>query len=198
MDAPRPRGVVVVLLVAVAAFVYLLVELVLATGDVDWLWDFSVFYASVERLAATGSLYMPEQLNGPFEAICDGCYCIRRPSGSSVPITLIPLVAAKAIWFPLMMAVAWLSVWLAASIGGARRTLESASLVVRGHWLLPAGVRRGLERRRGQVPWLVRGLGRARIGRIAGVSAGLATLLKVWPGRWCWWRSSRAASWPSP
>ena len=90
-------------------------------------------------------------------------------------------MAAKAIWFPLMMAVAWLSVWLATSIGGARRTLESAawSFVAIGFYLpvFDAAWNGNVGTILGLLVVLV-----ALGGTVAGVSAGLATLLKVSPG----------------
>jgi hypothetical protein len=178
----RVRQALAAMLVGVALIIYLAIALILATGDVPWLWDFEAYYLSAERFAAGGSLYTEAQLAGPFDAVCDMCFLYPPPFGQLlVPFTVVPLVAAKTIWFVLMMASAWLSVWLALSIGGAKRTVERAAWsfvavafflpTFHSAWMGNVGTLLGLL-------IVLVALG----GAIAGVSAALATVLKVSPG----------------
>lgn len=182
MTTSRARLAVAGLLIAFAVFVFAVVEFFVLTDDANWLWDFGSYYVAVERMLESDALYLPLQLDGPFHAICEDCYLYPPPFAQLlVPVTAIPLGLAKAIWFVVMLTAAWLSVWLALDIGGAPRTRERAawSLVavayfgptIHAVWNGNVGTILGL------LVVLV-----ALGGTVAGVSAALATLLKVSPG----------------
>jgi hypothetical protein len=143
--------------------------------------DFTAYYQAAERVLAGSSPYLYGQMEGSLPAFCGDCY-LYPPFFAQllVPVTLMPLAAAKTTWFVTSYAAAFVSTWLATGIGGAPRTVERAmwclaavllfDVVASATWVGNVGTLIGLS-----VTMVAMG------GAVAGVGATLGTFLKVVP-----------------
>ncbi len=101
--------------------------------------DFADYFAAADRLAATGSPYAPEMLDGPVSA--QGLDRYRYPPPLAqvlVPATAVGLTAATTAWFVVQLACVVTGVVVAARAGGVRLTVEAALwLGVATAWFMP-------------------------------------------------------------
>ncbi len=93
----------------------------------SWAYDMTVYYHASERIGPTRSPYLATELAGPVDALCPDCYLYPPPLAQAFALlTAVSLDAARIIWLALQAIVMFAAVWLAAGIGGARRSLERA------------------------------------------------------------------------
>jgi hypothetical protein len=113
------------LLVTAGLLLNVLFFVVLWNGYPPWLDDFVAYY-NASRLTLDGlSPYSEIQLDGPIDAVCEGCYLYPPVLAQAItPLALLPLEAAKAVWFVLGSAAALAAIWLATGVGGARPSGE--------------------------------------------------------------------------
>jgi hypothetical protein len=88
--------------------------------------DFAYWYRAATDVAAGISPYPQRYLEGPVP-VTDFGYKYPPTFGQSLfPLTRLPLLQATDVWALIQAALAFLAVWLAGLLGGARRTLEHA------------------------------------------------------------------------
>jgi hypothetical protein len=89
--------------------------------------DLADYHRAAGRLAAGGSPYAPDMLLGPVNAQGVDRYRYPPPLAQLlVPVSGMPLLPVAVAWLALQAAAAWLATWIAATAGGATRSLERA------------------------------------------------------------------------
>lgn len=199
---PRVRLAILVLL-ALVVLAYRAVQFVALTGQIQWGYDFSAYWAAAGHLLAGGSIYSPAQLAGPYAPQAQYLYLYPPPLAAAIaPLAwLFPTDyrAAAWIWSALgAVVLAWSVLALARSEALSERfpVLEGC-----GRWLLVVAAF-GFppvigELVLGNVHLLLLGLltlswlGVCRSGArgdlLAGVAVGVATVVKVFPGALLLW-----------
>ena len=101
--------------------------------------DFSDYQLAAQRMAAGASPYAAALLQGPITA--QGVDVYRYPplfAQLLLPLANAPFGVAATIWLLLQAAAAFAAVWIAAGLGGARRSLERALwCAAAAIWFLP-------------------------------------------------------------
>ncbi len=195
--------VAVLALLAVLALAFRTLQFAALTGEIQWGYDFSAYWAAASSLLAGTSVYTPEQLAGPYAPQVQYLYLYPPPLAA----VLMPLAAL----FPTdYRAAAWVwtalgSIVLAWSVLALARSERLAErfpvLAGRGRWLLVAGAFAFPpvvgELVMGNVHLLLLGLLTAawlgvrraspRGDLLAGVAVGVAAVIKVFPGLLLLW-----------
>jgi len=181
-ESQRFRLVIATILAVLGIALSVARLVVFDVADPSVMLDFPAYYHAAERMLAGSSPYTAAQLDGSNGAYCFDCY-LYPPFFAQVlsPVALVPLEAAKIIWFFIAYAAAFASTWFATGIGGAHRSLERAiwclvavllfDAVASAVWVGNVGTLVALS-----VTMVAMG------GVAAGVGAGLGSLLKVVPG----------------
>ncbi len=208
---PGVRASIVVLL-AVVAVAYRLLQFASLTGRIQWGYDFSAYWQAAGRLLTSLSPYSAEQLAGPYGPQQQFLYLYPPPLAAAVT----PLAAL----FPDYRAAAWIwtgigaaiLVWAVAALWRAEGLGDRFPLLAgRGRWLLLAGAFAFPpvvgELVMGNVHLLLLGLltvawlgvrrGTTRGEWAAGLAVGVAATIKVFPALLLLWflltRRPRAA-----
>lgn len=150
-------------------------RILLAGGGIP-LEDFIPYYGAALRMGSGESPYSVEQLAGPIDAVCQGCY-IYPPllAQLMVPLTSLPLEAAKVPWAVLVSGAALASAWVGAGVGGADRSWERVLWTIAATtWFFPVFHAIWL----GNVSTLI-ALGAAVVA-LGGVAAGLGAAFTTW------------------
>jgi hypothetical protein len=150
-------------------------RILLAGGGIP-LEDFISYYGAAMRMGAGESPYSVEQLAGPIDAVCQGCYLYPPLLAQlTMPLTSLPLEVAKIPWAVLLSGAALASAWIGAGVGGADRTWERVLWTIAATtWFLPVFHSVWL----GNVSTLI-ALGAAVVA-IGGVAAGLGAAFTTW------------------
>jgi hypothetical protein len=137
LGQPRVRLVVVVLALAIV-LVYRLGQFAFWTGQIQWGYDFSAYWAAAGHLLHGQAIYLPDQLAGPYAPQRQYLYLYPPP----VAALAIPFVAifptdyrlATWVWTTINAAIV---VWVVLVLHRSER-LEDRFLILvgRGRWLL--------------------------------------------------------------
>jgi len=143
--SPRFRTVLAacLLLVGVTAVVMLLVRQATAPGG-QFGFDFAAYHEAARNLAGGRSPYAASMLAAPIPAQGEVLYKYAPPFAQLLmPLAVLPVQAAAVVWLAIQAVLGYAAVWFAGSLGGARRSLEQASVA-------PVSRPRSCSRRR---PW---------------------------------------------
>ena len=208
---PGVRASIVVVL-AVIAVVFRLLQFITLTRQIQWGYDFSAYWSAAGRLLTALSPYAPEQLAGPYGPQQQFLYLYPPPLAAAVtPLAAIFADYRVAAWmwaglgFAILVGCV-LALWRAEALGERYPLLAG-----RGRWLLVAGalafppavgelvmgnvhlVLLGLL----TIAWLGIRRGTTRGEWVAGLAVGAAAVIKVFPGLLLLWflltRRSRGA-----
>jgi hypothetical protein len=112
------------LLLCGIGFNYLYVSGQLGRG-IELLEDFAAYFEASRRMLDGASPYTAEQLAAPIDAVCVGCYLYPPVLAQVIaPLAMLRLPEAILVWFVILSLAAFGAVWLAAEVGGARRSFE--------------------------------------------------------------------------
>lgn len=90
--------------------------------------DLGAYYAATERLLAGASPYFAEQTTAPIDAVCTACYLYPPILAQAIaPLALLPAATASIVWWFTQVTIAFVAVWLATGLGGARANFERAA-----------------------------------------------------------------------
>ncbi len=183
-ESPRFRLLVAALLAGFGVLANIVFLIVLDNPVRPWGEDFEAYYFAAERVAEGLSPYTAQQLASPVDAVCPGCY-LYPPFLAQllVPVTTVSLGTAVAGWFVILSVLAYTMVWLAASVGGAARSIERALWtlvavtfffpVFQSNWLGNVSTLTGL-----MIVLVAMG------GTVAGLAVTAGLVLKLTPGAW--------------
>lgn len=211
----QPRvQLAVIVLVAFVVLAYRLLQFAALTGQIQWGYDFSAYWAAAGHLLAGASIYTPEQLAGPYAPQVQFLYLYAPPVAAAVvPLgALFPTDYRAAAWVWSAIGTVVLA-WSVLALTRSERLAERFPILEgRGRWLLVAAAFAFPpvvgELVMGNVHLLLLGLltlawlgirrADARGEVVAGTAVGIAAVIKVFPGALLVWflltRRYRAAA----
>lgn len=185
-------------LVAILALAFRALQFAALTGEIQWGYDFSAYWAAASSLLAGTSVYTPAQLAGPYAPQVQYLYLYPPPLAAAVASLawLFPNDYRAAAWIWSAIGAAIL-VWAVLALWRSERLADSYPLLAgRVRWLLVAAAFAFPpvvgELVMGNVHLLLLGLltiawlgirrGTGNGDLVAGVAIGVAAVVKVFPG----------------
>jgi hypothetical protein len=214
---PRTQRLVVVVILAVVLLARL-AQFAYWTGQLQWGYDFSAYWTAADHLLHGQSIYLPDQLAGPYAPQRQFLY-LYPPAFAAAAIPFAALFSdyrfAEWVWTAIGAAIV---LWVSLALHRSERVGECYKLLAsRGRWLVVAAAFAFppivAELVLGNVNILLLGLFTAawlgirhgnesddgRATAASGIAIGLATVIKLFPGVLLLWllltRRYRAAAW---